>query len=880
MSFYKYISSLAVALTMLIFSVCIEAQTVPSNVPRRGLVAYYGFNGNADDISGNANHGVLESDDDATVPSLSADRFGNANSAYEFGGVDNRNWIKVQPSQTLSFERQMTISFWMSQSSARGAVMRGSTEDIVSSNAFFTVIAKGGARELSTVSSGFRIRSSFTDTWKQSIDFYNANPSRGTHIGISADYNCYKIGEWIHCVIVISGTSQRIYFNGTLYDQGNMTDTLTSTADFGVANELPLYFGRLDGGAATYFPYSGKLDDIAIYNRAISSDEVDSLFNNYRDAQTAALEMDSVVVVNPCGSDFGRVIMYPHIETGVRYQYALGRLANLQSENELRVRPGEYRCYVKSSCSVWDTVVKIVCDCEPPTRVFHESICPGDTGSTGEVSVLYNYTFEQWDEWQHDGYWRLSTHDDNGSSYNRRVTSYSGLSAMCPTYWGEFAYSSSNLISPPVTINSDLIRSAVKFVYVALTLVVENRSEWQTLTLSYSTSPEGPWTSLWNSWEGGDRDDSDVYLWSNVTVSLSSLPGEGTYYFRFDNTGMGYVTGVDNFRVVTDSRWAIPEQATNGAPGTTVPVKVHEDNNGMCPVEDLTYWLIKTTSRSDTSVFTHDKYLWNDEVYSQTGTYTYNDHDSLKNVLGCDSIAYLHLLVDPNNSADIYGEGCDSIVIDGRYYDHSIIDSVTCHHCNRYGGDSTTRFHITVRHTDDIKARIVAKPDYLDFNNMQVQFIDASAIDGIRTWYIDGDEQRSHAPQVNYRAEDGSDTVVAVLAVADGLCHDTAIYKLPVIYTGLYVPSIFLARSPNGDTPQDINGIFRVRGIGIEEFEISIYNRMGQRVFHSSDIDEAWDGTSNGSPCPQGAYTYLVRYKDLEVSDNWRKKFGTLTLIR
>jgi len=247
---------------------------------------------------------------------------------------------------------------------------------------------------------------------------------------------------------------------------------------------------------------------------------------------------------------------------------------------------------------------------------------------------------------------------------------------------------------------------------------------------------------------------------------------------------------------------------------------------------------------------------------------------------GCDSTAYLHLVVDPNNRAEVYREACDSLVIDGRYYDQSATDSITCRKCNRYGGDSTTLYHITIKHTADIKARIVAKPDHLDYDNMQVQFIDGSRVDGIRTWYIDGEVQRSHAPYVNYRAENGDDTVVALLAVAYGLCHDTAIYKLPIKYTGIYAPNVILARSPYGDTPQDINGSFRVRGIGITDFEISIYNRMGQRVFHSIDIEEAWDGTANGTPCPQGAYTYIIRYKDLIVSDNWRQKSGTITLVR
>ena len=48
-----------------------------------GLVAHYPFNGNANDESGNANHGTVNG------ATLTTDRFGNANKAYSFDGVSN-----------------------------------------------------------------------------------------------------------------------------------------------------------------------------------------------------------------------------------------------------------------------------------------------------------------------------------------------------------------------------------------------------------------------------------------------------------------------------------------------------------------------------------------------------------------------------------------------------------------------------------------------------------------------------------------------------------------------------------------------------------------------------------------------------------------------
>ena len=64
---------------LLLASFCMHAQNVPSYVPTNGLVGWWPFNGNANDESGNGNDGT---NNGAT---LTTDRFGNANSAYDFG---------------------------------------------------------------------------------------------------------------------------------------------------------------------------------------------------------------------------------------------------------------------------------------------------------------------------------------------------------------------------------------------------------------------------------------------------------------------------------------------------------------------------------------------------------------------------------------------------------------------------------------------------------------------------------------------------------------------------------------------------------------------------------------------------------------------------
>ncbi len=80
-------------IVVLVFATNVMAQNIPSYLPKEGLVGYWPFNGNANDESGNGNHGTVNG------ATLSSDRNGVANSAYNFDGVDdyivNSNFLRI-----------------------------------------------------------------------------------------------------------------------------------------------------------------------------------------------------------------------------------------------------------------------------------------------------------------------------------------------------------------------------------------------------------------------------------------------------------------------------------------------------------------------------------------------------------------------------------------------------------------------------------------------------------------------------------------------------------------------------------------------------------------------------------------------------------------
>ena len=87
-----------------------------------GLRAYYPFTGNANDISGNNNN---PSFNNAT---LTADRFGNTNSAYQFNGIDN--YIRIPNSPSINPTTQISVCAWVKVSSFYPGVCHGNNIEI------------------------------------------------------------------------------------------------------------------------------------------------------------------------------------------------------------------------------------------------------------------------------------------------------------------------------------------------------------------------------------------------------------------------------------------------------------------------------------------------------------------------------------------------------------------------------------------------------------------------------------------------------------------------------------------------------------------------------------------------------------------------------
>jgi hypothetical protein len=219
------------------------AQTVPNYVPTNGLVSWWPFNGNANDESVNTNDGTVNG------ATLTTDRFGIANSAYSFDGVnDYIQCLQAGPSG----DPTVTATFWLKTNQTSYGHIIGYGSNAISGNDFRVYI--NGNCTSGILFDTYQNAKGFSTTFNNNWDFYTLiyDGSIGNNTSIS-----------------------KIYKNGILISSVCFSVNATNT---NIQTTNPIRFGRYHGNAQTGF-YSGLLDDIGIWNRALTQQEITDLYN-------------------------------------------------------------------------------------------------------------------------------------------------------------------------------------------------------------------------------------------------------------------------------------------------------------------------------------------------------------------------------------------------------------------------------------------------------------------------------------------------------------------------------------------------------------------------------------------------------------------------
>ncbi len=108
----------------------------------------------------------------------------------------------------------------------------------------------------------------------------------------------------------------------------------------------------------------------------------------------------------------------------------------------------------------------------------------------------------------------------------------------------------------------------------------------------------------------------------------------------------------------------------------------------------------------------------------------------------------------------------------------------------------------------------------------------------------------------------GNSCDASVAGTANGKTFDDAVF----------IPSAF---TPNGDGKNDV---FKIYSNQASAIEFKIFNQWGQQIWSTTNVNDGWDGTSNGKPQPSGVYIYAVRVTLLDGTQSMRK--GSVSLVR
>lgn len=231
-----------------------------------GLIAYYSFSGSANDDSGNGN------DLNVFGAELVADRFGNQDSAYHFDGVDD--YMQNSDPTGLPYENApRSVTAWIY---SEGETTWPSSSDqlyqtIVSWGAPLTPLGVFGIERGGDPSNPYNFDDKiFVLDWESNF----------------AGSTIIEFNTWYHVAVTFDGSKLEIFVNG-------VTDGHTEKTYSTVDNDFGIRVGLEPPNDGWHSSFNGYLDEIRIYDKALTAAEVGQIYN-YTGQQSIVPEPSTV----------------------------------------------------------------------------------------------------------------------------------------------------------------------------------------------------------------------------------------------------------------------------------------------------------------------------------------------------------------------------------------------------------------------------------------------------------------------------------------------------------------------------------------------------------------------------------------------------------
>ena len=228
------------------------AQT-PSFVPNEGLVGWWGLDGDALDAGNFENHGSLNG------ASHTTNRYDEASGAVAFDGIDD--YILIPDAPSLQITTDITISLWYKTAGPSGG--------------YQTFVNKRSEGEW-PYSFGLSHFSGPGGCPEELDKYVTSRRNNGSEFDVRVSEKTYVPNEWTHAAMTISNDTVTFYENGLAVGTACFGSEIYVEA---IDQGAPLTLGSCNCGSSNEM-MNGSLDDLGIWNRALSSEEVMGVFES------------------------------------------------------------------------------------------------------------------------------------------------------------------------------------------------------------------------------------------------------------------------------------------------------------------------------------------------------------------------------------------------------------------------------------------------------------------------------------------------------------------------------------------------------------------------------------------------------------------------
>lgn len=847
-----------------------------------GLVAHYPFTGNANDVSGNNNNGTV-----LNGAQLSTDRFGNANSAYLLDGVDD--YINVTDNGGFSTPT-MSLVVWFQTTSNALQVLVGKRKFLHDGS------PSGGSQYQFFINyppfPG--IGSNLVGTNSTCTDAVNSS-----YINTN---NWICANKWYLAVVTFDGSRHKIYIDGVL-----RVDVATPFPSMLPCNS-DLRFGNWWSLDNLFF--KGKLDDIRWYNRALNQDEVTALYGNFTGVGASSTDFSYTQdVCNPATVKFYNT---PDIQNPTWY-FGDGNTSNTVNPTHTYAVPGSYNVKVitNNSFGCQDSISKPVnlnlsnanavlsrdtticqgasvqlntassasfCWTNPtglsspsinnpvatPTQtttyffnsqqlgsnlVVNGDFSQGNTGFTSDYTQAFPNILEA-------QYWV----DNNPTAWNGGLnactehTSGTGKMMMVngSATIGAKVWSQTVNITPNTNyVFSVWVQSLAALNPANLRFSINN------LVLGNNISAGAvacQWSSFYTVWNSGNSSTAVITIVNNNTVAAGNDFAIDDIFFS--TTSLVYdsvkitVLPKPNIRTGNDTLICQGQQVQFNATGGSI--------YSWSPAAGLSNAGIANPQASPSAT----------TQYIVSG---YNDPGCIaKDTLMVTVVPQTVFTINPALTAVCSGDPLSISASGGDTYLWYSSSQPNLSTTNSYGftPTRTDTFFVAIENTtcrvkdtlqsivnlDNLPVTTVTKSNDLDCATPEAQL---NATGGVSyQWSPATDISNPSIPDPIVSPLTDTWYKVTVTNFAGCKKRDSVLVRsnLTVGQNGFLVPNSF---TPNSD---GLNDCFGVRFWGrVDNFELSVYNRWGQRIFLTRSPQQCWDGTFKGVKQPIGTYVYQIK---------------------